>query len=190
MNGEVMVGFGYKQAWLAVRDGTSSAVAAVLGLRELGPVPWRAGIDMTYFADDRVAMTPLLAGAADSRWLLATGQWLLRRFEELDVAELSTVLGTEVQAFATHRVVEAHYWQRAVDGSLVRAFGYVGERDEVTRAHGEPDETERRLNLDAETVLVGEGDVMAVAAAWSIDPTSVDGRPAPGPLVMFAADLA
>jgi hypothetical protein len=33
-------------------------------------------------------------------------------------------------------------------------------------------------------VIVGEEDVMRVADAWSIDPTSLDGLPAPGPLVL------
>ena len=35
--------------------------------------------------------------------------------------------------------------------------------------------------------LVGEKDVLAVAAAWSIDPTTLTGRPAPGPLRLGAA---
>ena len=38
-----MVGFGYKQAWLAVRGVDAAEVGAALGLRDLGPVPWRQG---------------------------------------------------------------------------------------------------------------------------------------------------
>ena len=41
MSGDAMVGFGGKQAWLAVRDGEPSALLAALGLRDLGEVPWR-----------------------------------------------------------------------------------------------------------------------------------------------------
>jgi hypothetical protein len=33
-------------------------------------------------------------------------------------------------------------------------------------------------------VIVDERDVMRVAAAWSVDPSSLDGRPAPGPLTV------
>jgi len=33
---ESMVGFGYKQAWLAVRDGDADRLLAALGLRDLG----------------------------------------------------------------------------------------------------------------------------------------------------------
>ena len=61
-------------------------------------------------------MTPPLAGAGGGRWLLATGQWLLLHGARTDIAGLSVVLGTEVQRFATHRVIEAHEWSRAVDG--------------------------------------------------------------------------
>jgi hypothetical protein len=42
--------------------------------------------------------------------------------------------------------------------------------------------------LDEETtVIVSEHDVLKVAGAWSIDPTRLEGRPAPGPLRVGAA---
>jgi hypothetical protein len=34
--------------------------------------------------------------------------------------------------------------------------------------------------------MVGEDDVMRVAEAWSVDPSSLDGDPAPGPLRVTA----
>jgi len=44
-------------------------------------------------------------------------------------------------------------------------------------------------SLDGDVdVLVGETDVMRVAAAWSVDPTALDGRPASGPLRVAAAN--
>src|SRR3954470_21264016 len=113
-----MVGFGHKQAWLAVRDGEPKAVAAALRLQELGPVSWRVGIDLSYLTDDRIAMTPPLTGAGGGRGLLATGQWLMLHSARADPTDLSMALGTEVQRFATHRVVEVHEWSRAVDGAL------------------------------------------------------------------------
>jgi hypothetical protein len=192
MDADAMVGFGGKQAWLAVRDGEPLAVLEALGLRDLGEVPWRDGIDLAYLTDDRVALTPALPGAGDSRWLLAVGRWLLRPGTSIDVTDLSARLQTEVQFFATHRVIELHRWQRAVDGDLVRAFGYVGQIGEVTSWHGDPDEAERAAGLpavldDEATVLVSEQDVLRVAHAWSIDPTGLDARPAPGPLRIAAA---
>ncbi|GAB1641581.1 hypothetical protein [Krasilnikovia sp. MM14-A1259] len=181
-----MVGFGTKQAWLAVRDTDPHAVLTALGLRDLGAVPWREGIDLAYLTDDRVALTPPLPGAGGS-WVLAAGRWLLRPATVVDLPGLSAQLGTEVQFFATHRVTELHRWQRAVAGELVRAFGYVGQTGEVTSWYGDPDAAEQAAGLPAAleeetTVLVAERDVLAVASAWSVDPTRLDGRPAPGPL--------
>lgn len=50
---------------------------------------------------------------------------------------------------------------------------------------GEPDDAELAVGLPARLdedvdILVSEQDVMAVAGAWSVDPTSIDGRPATG----------
>jgi hypothetical protein len=192
MSEDVMVGFGGKQAWLAVREGEPGAVIAALGLRDLGTVAWRDGIDLAHLTDDRVAVTPPLPGARDTGWVLATGRWLMRPDVTVHVPELSATLNTEVQFFATHRVTELHRWVRAVKGELVRAFGYVGQTGEVTAWFGEPDPAERDAGLPADfgddtTVLVGEKDVLKVADAWSIEPTALTGRPAPGQLRIGAA---
>jgi len=191
VDGETMVGFGPKQAWLAIRDGRPEAVVAALGLRDLGPVPWRNGIDLAYLTDDRLVLTPPLPGAGDATWLLVTGRWLLRADAKVDVAMLSATLATEVQLFVTYRVSEIHRWERAVDGAPVRAFGYRGETGEVTTWWGDPDVTETAIGLpatpDGDTdILVGEDDVMRLAGAWSVDPTALDGRPAAGPLRVAA----
>jgi hypothetical protein len=193
MDADVMVGFGGKQAWLAVRDGDPDEVIRALGLRDLGAVRWRDGIDLAHLTDDRVAVTPALPGARDTAWVLAVGRHLLRPGTGVDVAGLSARLDTEVQFFATHRVTEMHRWQRAVRGEPVRTFGYVGQTGEVTSWHGDPDPAERDAGLPAEfddeaTVLVAEQDVLKVANAWSMDPTTLTGRPAPGPLRVGAAD--
>jgi hypothetical protein len=189
MDGEPMVGFGQKQAWLAVRDGDPAKLVETLGLRDLGPVSWRTGIDLAYLTDDRLVLTPPLPDARGTRWLLVTGRWLLSSGP--DVTELSAALASEVQFFATYRVSELHRWERAVDGVLVRAFGYVGETGQVTAWRGDPDDAERAIGLppgpDGESdVLVSEHDVMRLAGAWSLDPTALDSRPAPGPLRVAA----
>jgi len=191
-----MVGFGPKQAWLAIREGDATKVLDALALRDLGTVSWRDAVDVAYLTDDRLLITPLLAGAGGARWLLVAGRWLLRPQVVVDVVELSWMLGTEVQFFSTYRVGEVHRWERAVDGELVRAFAYVGETGEVERWIGEPDAAERALGLPAafdgaadgtdeagetgETseVLVSEHDVLRLAGAWSVNPEELDGRPA------------
>ena len=189
-----MVGFGHKQAWLAVRDVQPGSVTTALGLRDLGEVGWRSGVDLAYLTDDRLALTPSLPGAGDSPWVLVAGRWLLTATSMVDILELSATLDTEVQSFASYRVAEAHRWERAVSGILVRSFAYVGERGEITVWHGDPDETELAIGLppavdpdsDVSDILISEADVMRVAGAWSVDPTSLDGQPAPGPLKIFA----
>ncbi|GIF08112.1 hypothetical protein Asi03nite_56500 [Actinoplanes siamensis] len=196
MDTDVMAGFGGKQAWLAIAVPPGGAVSpeavlAALGLRDLGPVRWRDGLDLAYLTGDRVAVTPPLPGARGESWVLAAGRGLMTPAP--DVAGLSAALGTEVQYFATHRVTELHRWQRAVKGDLVRAFGYVGQTGEVTSWFGEPGPAEREAGLPGEfepeetTVLVSERDVFRVAGAWSIDPTTLTG-PAPGPLRIGAVD--
>jgi hypothetical protein len=192
MDKDVMAGFGGKQAWLAVRDGDPATVLKALGLRDLGAVRWRDGIDLAHLTDDRIAVTPPLPGAGGALWVLAVGRWLLRPGTVTDVTALSKELHTEVQFFATHRVTELHRWQRSIGGEPVRSFGYVGQTGEVTSWLGDPDPAELGAGLPAElgeetTVLVAEQDVLKVATAWSIDPTRLDGRPAPGPLRVGAA---
>jgi hypothetical protein len=186
-----MVGFGPKQAWLAVQGGDASAIVAALGLRDLGEVDWRTGLDMAYLTDDRLVLTPPLPGAGGTNWVLVAGRWLLVE-SAVDAAALSAKLGREVQAFATYRTHEVHRWERALGGVLVRAFGFRGDTGEVTRWTGEPDAAERGIglpeSLDGEPdVLVGEADVLGLAGAWSIDPTTLEGQPAPGPLRVAAA---
>jgi hypothetical protein len=194
MDADGMVSFGGKQAWLAVRDRDQADVLEALGLRDLGEVAWRDGIDLAHLTDDRVAVTPPLPGARGTTWVLAVGRYLLRPDTMIDIVGLSERLHTEVQFFATHRVTELHRWQRAAGGELVRAFGYVGQTGEVTAWHGDPDPAERDAGLPASfddeetTVLVSEQDVLKVAGAWSIDPTTLGGRAAPGPIRVGAAD--
>ena len=192
MNGEFpesagqMVGFGPKQAWLAIREGDATKVLDALGLRDLGPVSWRSAVDVAYLTDDRLLLTPLLPGAgggplaAGGRSLAAASPGDRRRGRAVLVCS-----GTEVQFFSTYRVGEAHRWERAVDGELVRAFAYVGETGEVERWVGEPDAAERELGLPAELdgnddneVLVSEHDVLRLAGAWSVNPEDLDGRAA------------
>ncbi len=174
-----MVGFGSKQTWLAVRGGEPVAVRAALRLRDLGPVAWRAGVDLAYLTDDRVVLTPPLDG-----WLLVTGQWLWKA--GLSVVDLSAELDTEVHRYASHRGLEQHGWERADRGTLVRAFTYDGPSAEVLRSIGDPDAAESEIGLGTGDVLVGESDVMRVAGRWSVDPSGLTGRPAPGPLQVAA----
>ncbi len=71
-----------------------------------------------------------------------TGRWLPSPRSTVDVQELSATLNSEVQYFASYRVGEVHRWERAINGILLRSFGFVGEVGEITDWRGDPDGTE------------------------------------------------
>jgi hypothetical protein len=162
--------FGYKTGWIAARTDDPEAVARALGLADLREVSWEEGIEASYRGS--VFVSPPTQG-----WVLAVGVELLDRAP--DLVALSAQLDTEVQLFGTHRVVEAHRWERATDGVLRRRLRYVGERDEA-EAIGEPTDVERERGFDwvleqpaappQDEAVPDEEDVMLVAAQWSLDP--------------------
>ena len=97
------------------------------------------------------------------------------------VADLSSRFG-EAHGYATHRVVEYHHWIVAKRGQVIRSFAYLGERDEVLSNLGTPTEAEKRLRFGAqppEEWRPSEQDVMAVASAWSFDPTQLNSASGP-----------
>jgi hypothetical protein len=180
------VGFGYKIAWLAIRTADTEAAAEALDVTGAHAVPWVEGIDAAYRTEQGrapVFLTPVVDG-----WTLAVlGGGEL--FEDdgvgggaLDLPSLSHRFG-EVQKFATHRVVEYQEWQRWVNGSPVRRYCWIGESGEIRFDEGEPISAEgnllRATDLDGDWSafdLADEETVMAVAAEWGIDPTTLDKR--------------
>ncbi len=97
------------------------------------------------------------------------------------VAELSSRF-SEAQGYATHRVVEYHHWIMAKHGQVVRCFAYLGESGEVLSNLDNATEAEKKLRFGAqppEQWTPSEQDVMAVAAAWSFDPTRLNSSSVP-----------
>jgi hypothetical protein len=91
----------------------------------------------------------------------------------------------EVQYFGTHRVVNYHAWAKAVDGRVVRAYGWLGERGEVLLDVGPKTVEEEALAFRFVDRTTAEGDwedretpdeedVMRIAGRWSINPQEVD----------------
>jgi hypothetical protein len=110
------------------------------------------------------------------------------------VSRLSAELGTEVQYFATHRVLEAHAWGRAVGGELRRAYEYVGESGETVIDVGSLSAEEQELGLnfsnpnrtgaggtdefdESEARWPDEESVIALADRWSIGPARLEENP-------------
>lgn len=181
--------FGYKTAWLAVLDRSQAQVAEALGLTGGRNVSGGEAAE----AFDEVGLLPPVPGV-DGRWTLAVSSDLAD-ISATRLASLSALLGTRVQAFASHRVVEAHRWLLADRGRLLRHVEVVGESGELVWA-GVPTPTETGLGLPAleeitdeearfQVVLdVNEQIVMAVARGWSIDPPTLSGE-VPGHALLF-----
>jgi hypothetical protein len=153
--------FGPKTGWIAVSGASVEAVTAALGLRKARSMPWDEGVEAAY--DEGVFVCPPISG-----WVLAAGADVLLR--EVDIAEISRQLGTRVQIFRTHRVPENHEWALADGGKVLRWLRHRGESGEHQQ-FGEPTEIERSLSVIGSDAVIGEGDVFAVAGAWSLDPT-------------------
>lgn len=173
------VSFGYKTAWLAIRNADQASVIRGLGLSDATPTTWAGGLDLVYKGGkEQVLVTPAVAG----EWTIVVGHWSFpddqAQVDELGrrITELSALFG-EVQAFASHRVIEYHHWMVARRGSLVRAFAYIGESGEVLTTTGEITAVEQSYpwaDLDTLDWTPDESHVMEVAAAWSVDPTDID----------------
>jgi hypothetical protein len=181
--------FGYKIAWLALRTTAADAVASALGMTESRIATWVEGIAAAYDPSS-VFVTPPLAG-----WTLATGVSLfspdtVEAFAKPLLARLSRAFG-DAQYFCTHRVVEAHIWARAVEGRLVRGYGWVGDQGVTLWDEGMQTQEERDLGFgffDERCSEVGQRDywtrkdltfpnencVMRLAGRWSIDPSTLD----------------
>jgi hypothetical protein len=191
------VGFGYKNAWLAIRTEDTQAVAEALHMIDTHSTSWAEGIHVQ--GRSPVFLTPAVDG-----WTLAVlGLGELAEDDglgggALDLPSLSSRFG-EVQKFGTYRVVEYQEWQRWVDGSPVRRYCWVGESGEIRFDEGEPISAEGNLlgaadlNGDWDGFdVANEETVMAVAAEWSINPTTLEERddlPSHGLLGFIAVGL-
>ncbi|HWS33123.1 MAG TPA: hypothetical protein VN408_10315 [Actinoplanes sp.] len=162
--------FGYKRTWLAVRDRTVAEVAAAVGLVEGRPVSWDQGVDIADgYGDPVVFVAPPVAG-----WTLVVNAGV--GFHGASTAELSGRLGTEVQFFGNHRVAEYAEWARAVDGRLIRHLD-AGEHIMACVETGDPDPGEIAIGFDPAApgeCWPDQDDVLRMAAAWSIDPSTLD----------------
>jgi hypothetical protein len=186
-------GFGYKNAWFAARDCDPQALGKALSLERAGSCSWERGINVAYQRTSKLIFIP----PEIDGWILAIGTAFFdlvddERFPQL-TERLSRDLGCEVQHFATHRVVETHSWARATPDGLQRAYMYIGSSGRTAVDIGELsheeeelgfrffDERSQEATLDAywernDLEFPNEGHVMRLAALWSIDPTSLEGR--------------
>lgn len=171
--------FGYKSSWLCIKNTTPQQVVLALGLKNAVPANWASGMSQ----QNKIFVSPVVRG-----YVLVIGY---DTFQGADADGEIKALGTlakafsEVQCFATHRVVDFHTWARFVDGELVRAYGWLGESGEVYLNRGSITPEEQSLGFDKfiqsaeddwESVeFPDEESVIRIAAAWGIDPMFSDG---------------
>lgn len=177
--------FGPRTVWLAFKGTTTQAVAKALDLREVAPLGWTGGLVGAYAG--RVFVTPPVDGwvlATSTRFPDAGGGPATDRATPL-MARLSHQFD-EVQYFSTHEDIGWNAWARYVNGAVVRKYAYLGAQGIILWNEGNPTPEERALNLDFNAKAVGdgavpeEGNVFALAAKWSLDPSKLGERPDPG----------
>jgi len=177
--------FGPRTVWLAFRGATPQAVAKALDLREVAPLPWTAGLVGAYAG--RVFVTPPVDG-----WVLATSTQLPDTGGGQHADGATPLLERlshefdEVQYFGTHEDIGWHAWARYVNGAATRKFAYLGAQGAILWNEGDPSPAERALNLDFGLPAVRDGavpeeaNVFALAAKWSVDPSTLGQRLEPG----------
>jgi hypothetical protein len=188
--------FGFKNAWIAVKDTDPQTLAGVLSLRNVRSCDWQSGIAAAYLYPTTcsVFVTPAI-----DRWVLCVGFPLFTPVEARPpefgnlAADWAAKLQREVQYFATHRVVESHGWVRALPDGLRRAYLYVGESGEKVLDEGTRTADEEALGFsffdpegpDAQSddywqrtdlTSPAEEHVMMLAARWSVDPSAFTER--------------
>ncbi len=180
---ETPIPFGPKMAWLAVPGFKPSEVIAALRLDDVQTANWSKGLQEAYADNNLVYVSPSLGG-----WVLVIGKTLWERADMNRSAEnipwLKEICRKFGNAcfFSTMRGLNNHGWVGIRDGQIFRAYGYSGELQDLIWLIGEPTEEEIAINPGFITemrekyqpgfrpIIPDEKLVLAVAAAWSVDP--------------------
>lgn len=182
------VGFGRKCMWLAVRGTDLQAVVVELALTECRPASWSEGVAAGYDGTkSTVFVTPPLDG-----WVLVMGT--REPSPDPGLLERLSIRFGEVQHFATHRGASAGGWSRAIggnvqrrvefgDGVLIVAKGPLSEIEQELGLREGTQVEDRSASDDSEAsdeqLFLDEEEVLRVAGAWSLDPTTLDSRDEP-----------
>lgn len=179
------IAFGFKNTWWALPTTDTQSVVTAIHLQDAQPANWLTGIKYAY--DRSVFVTPPVRD-----WTSIVGFYLPpmgqnARDEVMQpLLELSKMFGTAL-VFSTHRIVGYHLWAKAVQGSLVRGYGWLGESGTTFWDEGPMTPEERRLGfafLDERSPEAeddsyweredlsrpNEMNVMDIAREWSISP--------------------
>jgi len=170
--------------WLAVRSRNPQCIQAALGVQHARACSWSDALATPF--EPRLFISPPVNG-----WIVVMGCDLPDPADDVDecykfLAQLSQRLG-EVQFFVRNRAVSHHGWVRMDASKVLRAYVWAGE---TLWNQGPMTEAERELKMRCltyaeNTEVLGYASrellsqntdrVVRLAAAWSLDPTSVEG---------------
>lgn len=171
--------------WIAVRTTEPRAVQKALRLANPTICTWAEGLAEA--RDRRLFITPPIG-----EWVLVVGSSLPDPGDDVDACfHLLTGLSRElglVQFFWLNRAVGHHGWARLDSGEVLRAYAWAGQ---VVWNQGSPSPAELGLDLRCfeylesvepnwgqthDPILQNIDRLPMLAARWSVDPTSLDGR--------------
>ena len=159
--------FGHKPGWIAVRSRDPRAVMDALQLIDRRPTNWTCGLSAVgagkWFVSPALDGWVLVVGAGEKPLSQARVDALCCRF-------------SETQIYVSDRERSTYSWSRYRDGVCIRAYGM--SRGEVFLDQGELTMEEISLGFGRFPRKVGGGRegfpdcdaVLAIAAAWGIDP--------------------
>ncbi|MBD3917212.1 hypothetical protein H8B09_00480 [Paenibacillus sp. PR3] len=175
--------FGYKTQWFAVKSTDTDSVVQALGFKDVHAANWSTGMAGAFGSDgDYYFVTPPVQGWT---FIVNTGMPALGEKHEEDVrqaAPIKTIISLsqtfgEAYYYGSHRIVSYYAWAKAMNGELVRAYGYLGESGEILADVGALTEEESQLHMqfgdpvtDEDAKWPNEEDVIAIAAAWTVNP--------------------
>lgn len=185
-----------KNAWFAISSDSPERVADAIGLVAQKPANWASGIKWSDWSSNRhfeQGWFPCFVTPATEGWVLVRGAWIGPATSlERKLKPLSKKFGT-AHYFATFRMMSMYGWATANKGKLKRRLFF--SEDEVILRDGPESVAEVELGLgeinafnsrlaavgtdalNEELRYVGESDVYALAAAWSLDVQSLgDGK--------------
>lgn len=179
------INFGYKTSWLSVKTNDGNALAKVLDRQYTRNANWKNGLA----SRKDVFLTPPIG-----EWMLVHGMPIDADFtfvEEYNILEKLSLEFEECHFFCTQRVSEYYVWVKAIEGQIIRSYGYLGERGENTMVTGIPQGLENELHLintfskesenrgyleDDSLVIPDEDLIMKIAEDWSVNPSTLEGR--------------
>lgn len=170
--------------WLAIRSQNPQVIQTALGVQHARACSWSDALAAPF--EPRLFISPPVNG-----WIVVMGCDLPDPADDIDdcykfLADLSHKLG-EVQFFARNRAVSHHGWVRVNAGKVLRAYVWTGEtmwnQGPITDAEKElklrcltyTEGTEVLGYAGREVLSLNTERVIRLAAAWSIDPTAVEG---------------